>query len=90
MSTSYLISASYTWGQFTPVFFLVGLALLLLLADAFLPRLNKQAFPLIASIGCFLATCGMVAGPWRNLYGVVAAGAATLCLLLVFDYRAVV
>ncbi len=90
MSTSYLISASYTWGQFTPVFFLVGLALLLLLADAFLPRLNKQAFPLIAAIGCFLATCGMVAGPWRNLYGVVAAGAATLCLLLVFDYRAVV
>ena len=90
MSTSYLISASYTWGQFTPVFFLAGLAILLLLADAFLSRLSKQAFPLIAAIGCFLATCGMVTGPWKNPYGMLAAGSAALCLLLAFDYRTVV
>ena len=90
MSTSYLISASYTWGQFAPVFFLVGLALLLLLADAFLTRLSKQVFPLAAAVGCFLVTCGMMIGPWKNLYAMVAAGAATLCLLLISDYRTVV
>ncbi len=90
MSTPHLICASYTWGQFTPVFVLVGLALLLLLADAFLPRLSKKSFPVIAALGCFLVTCGMLTESWRNVYGALAAGGAVLCLLLVYDYRSVV
>lgn len=91
MSTStYLLSAAYTWGQFTPVFYLVGLALVLLLADAFLPRTSKQVFPLVGAIGTFVAACFMFKGTYANTFGMLACGATSLCLLMLWDYRAVV
>lgn len=89
MST-YLISASYTWGQFAPVFYLVGLAVLLLLADSFLPRLTKQAFPLIAAAGAFLAACFMLKGAYANPIGMIICAATALSLLMVREYRSVV
>lgn len=91
MSTStYLISASYTWGQFAPVFYLVGLAVLLLLADAFLPRVPKHVYPLIGAAGSFLATCFMISGKYANGFGMLACGATALSLLLAYDYRSVI
>lgn len=89
MST-YLISASYTWGQFAPVFCLVGLAIVLLLADAFLPRVPKQAYPLIGAAGSFLVGCFMVKGAYANAYGLLACGATALTLLMAYDYRKLV
>lgn len=91
MSTStYLISASYTWGQFAPVFYLVGLAVLLLLADAFLPRINKQVFPIIGAIGSAVAACFMLKGAYANPMGLLICGATALSLVLVREYRSVV
>ena len=89
MST-YLISASYTWGQFAPVFYLVGLAILLLLADSFLPRLTKQAFPLIGAAGAFLAACFMLKGAYANPIGLLICVATALSLVMVREYRSVV
>lgn len=91
MSTStYLISAAYTWGQFTPTFCLVGLAVLLLLADTFLPRVPKQLYPLVGAIGAFIAACFMLGGNHASAFGAMASGATALCLLMAWDYRAVV
>ena len=91
MSTStYLISAAYTWSQFAPVFYLVGLAVLLLLADAFLPRAPKQAFPIIGAIGTFLVGCFMLKGAYARPFGLLACGGTALCLLMLRDYRAIV
>lgn len=91
MSTStYLISATYTWGQFTPVFYLVGLAVLLLLADAFLPRLNKQVFPVVGALGAFLAACFMLKGAYANPVGFLVCMGTALCLVMLREYRSVV
>ena len=91
MSTStYLISAVYTWGQFAPVFCLVGLAVLLLLADSFLPRLPKQIYPIVGAIGSGVAACFMMGGAHANALGALVCGATALCLLMAWDYRAVV
>ena len=91
MSTStYLLSAAYTWGQFSPVFYLVGLAVVLLLVDAFLPRVSKQTLPLLGAIGTFVAACFMFKGTYTNAFGMLACGATSLCLLMLWDYRSVV
>lgn len=91
MSTStYIISSVYTWGQFAPSFCLVGLAVLLLLADAFLPRIPKQLFPLAGAAGAFITTCFMLGGEHMSAFNALACGATALCLLMAWDYRAMV
>lgn len=90
MSTDYLISSVYTWGQFTPVFYLVGLAVLLLLADTFLPRLPKQLYPIVGAIGAAITACFMMGGAHASAFGALACGATALCLLMAWDYRAMV
>lgn len=90
MNMSYLLSATYTWGQFVPVFCLVGLAVLLMLADAFLPRIPKQAFPLVGALGALLTACFMIKGEYANSFGLLACGATGICLLMLWDYRSVV
>ena len=91
MSTStYLISGVYSWGQFAPVFWLVGLAVALLLADTFLPRVPKQLYPIGGAIGAGIAACFMLGGAHASAFGALACGATALCLLLAWDYRAVV
>lgn len=89
MNTS-LISATYTWAQFAPVYSLVGLAVLILLADAFLPRISKQIYPLIAAVGTFIAACFMIKGEYASSFGLLACGATTVCLIMLWDYRATV
>lgn len=90
MSTSiYLFAGTYTWGQFAPVFYLVGLAVLLLLADSFLPRLNKQVFPIIGAIGAFVTGCFMFKGAYASPVGLVVCMATALALVMLREYRAV-
>lgn len=91
MSTStYIISSVYTWGQFTPVFCLVGLAVLILLVDTFLPRFPKQLHPIVGAIGAFITACFMLGGAHSNAFGFLACGATALSLLMAWDYRAMV
>ena len=91
MSTSiYTISASYSWGQFTPTFCLVGLAVFILLADAFLPRLSKQVYPIVAAIGAGIAACFMCGMGGLGILGAIACGATAVCELMAWDYRSVV
>lgn len=90
MSTINLISSSYTWEQFTPTFVLTGLALLVLIADAFLPRLSKQVYPVLgalisAGLACF--TSGSTA---TELFTSLACAATAVCLLMAYDYRSMV
>ncbi len=90
MSTPNLISAAYTWGQFTPSFVLVGLALLILLTDAFLPRLNKQLFPLVGSLVTATLACFTAGSSASALFTTLACAATAVCLLMAYDYRSVV
>ncbi len=90
MSTSHLICAPYTWGQFTPVIILVGLALVLLMADVLLPRISKKIYPLVGAAGVLLVACGMVNSDGSQLFGILACAATMVCLLMVYDYRSVV
>lgn len=85
-----MISSVYTWGQFTPVFCLVGLAVLILLVDTFLPRFPKQLHPIVGAIGAFIAACFMMGGAHSNAFAALACGATALSLLLAWDYRAMV
>ena len=84
------IVSTYTWCQFTPAFVLVGLAALLLLADALLPRICKRSYALIAAIGtlgtALYLHCSAAAS---NIFGTLACVATGLSLLLAFDYKKV-
>lgn len=90
MSTTHLISAPYSWGQFTPVFILVGLALVLLLADVIFPRISKKIYPLLGAVGVLLVSCGMTFAEGSHSYGILACLATVVCLLMAYDYRSVV
>ena len=90
MSITSSISDLYTWGQFTPAFILVGLAVLILLADAFLPRISKQVYPVAGAIGALLLSLTLAVGEHPYYYDALACGATALCLLLAYDYRSIV
>ncbi len=90
MSTPNLISSSYSWAQFSPCFALVGLALLILIADAFLPRLNKQFFPLLGTLFCIGLSCYTAGSSASALFSTLACVATAVCLLMTYDYRRVV
>ena len=56
------IVSTYTWCQFTPAFALVGLAALLILADALLPRLPKRIYAFVGAMGTFVAAYFLATG----------------------------
>lgn len=88
MSTStHLISAAYTWAQFSPAFWLVGLAILILLADTFLPRLPKQLYPIAGAIGAGIAACFLANAGLMGFMGAIACGATAVCQLMSWDCR---
>lgn len=81
------IVSTYTWCQFAPAFALVGLAALLILADALLPRLPKRIYACIGTVGTFVAAYYLYTGTPSNFLGCIAAIATGLSLLLAFDYK---
>ena len=81
--------SAYTWCQFAPAFFLVGLAALLILADAFLPRICKRSYALIGAIGALGTACHLHFAAGNNIFGSLACVATALSLLLAFDYKKV-
>ncbi len=87
-----IISASYSWSQFTPAFVLVGLACLILMADCFIPKFPKRGYALIAALGAILTGCGIArysSEPMAN-FAFLACIATGLCLLLSFDYTKII
>ena len=80
------IVSTYTWCQFAPAFALVGLAALLILADALLPKLPKRTFAFIGAMGCFVASYFLYTGSQPDFLGCIAAVATGLSILLAFDY----
>ena len=80
------IVSTYTWCQFTPAFALVGLAALLILADALLPKVPKRAYAFIGAMGCFIASYFLFSGNHADVFGFIATIATGLSLLLAFDY----
>ena len=80
------IVSTYTWCQFAPAFALVGLAALLILADALLPKVPKRAYAFIGAMGCFIASYFLFNGAHADIFGFIATIATGLTLLLAFDY----
>ena len=80
------IVSTYSWSQFTPAFALVGLAALLILADALLPKVPKRAYSFIAAIGTFVTAYFLFSGEHADIFGFIATMATGLSLLLAFDY----
>ena len=80
------IVSTYTWCQFAPAFALVGLAALLILADALLPKVPKRAYAFIGAMGCFIASYFLFNGVHADIFGFIATIATGLTLLLAFDY----
>lgn len=83
------IVSTYTWCQFAPAFALVGLAALLILADALLPKLPKRIYAFIAAMGTFVAAYFLSNGEHADSFGCIAAIATGLSILLAFDYTKV-
>ncbi len=84
-----LISASYTWGQFTPAFVLVGIACLILMADCFLPKFPKRGYALVAALGALVTSCFITRDGAMGSLAFLACLSTGLCLLLAFDYTKV-
>ena len=80
---------SYTWCQFAPEFALVAVAVLILMADSFLPKVPKRIYALVGAAATFVVTCIMARGEYANWFGFLACAATTLTLLLAYDYRKV-
>ncbi len=83
------ISATYTWGQFEPAFWLVGIACAILMADCFLPKFPKRAYALVAGIGAIVTGCFIMRDAGMGSFGFLACLATGLSLLLAFDYTKV-
>ncbi len=83
------IVSTYTWCQFAPAFALVGLAALLILADALLPKLPKRIYAFIGAMGTFVTAYFLATGEQTDIFGFIAALATGLSILLAFDYTKV-
>ncbi len=81
-----IISASYTWSQFAPAFVLAGVACLILLADAFLPKFPRKAYAIIGAITSLVTACFLFTD---EKFGFLACLATGLALLMAFDYTKV-
>ncbi len=84
-----LISASYTWSQFTPAFVLAGIACLILMADSFLPKFPKRSYALVAALGALITGCFIARDGGMGSFSFLACLATGLSLLLAFDYTKV-
>ncbi len=84
-----IISASYTWSQFTPAFVLVGIACLILMADCFAPKFPKRGYALVAAIAAIVTGVSQYNAPGLGWFSFLACIATGLCLLLAFDYTKV-
>ncbi len=82
-------SATYTWGQFTPAFILIGLAAILIMADTFVKSLPKRAYSLAAGFGALLVACYVYSGEHANAFGMLACIGTALSIFLAFDYTKV-
>lgn len=80
---------TYTWSQFIPAFSLVGVASVLLLADAFLPKLPKRLFGAVAAAATFVTGCFLMGGEHANAFGLLACLATCFSILLALDYTQV-
>ncbi len=83
------ISAIYSWGQFAPAFGLVTLAVIILMADCFIPKIPKRAYSIIAAAGAIIAAIFMTSDEYHNSFGLIACLSTALVLLLAFDYHKV-
>lgn len=80
---------SYSWASFIPAFSLVALACAILLADAFLPKLPKRLFGVIAAVGAAVAGCFCYSNTQCFSYDSLACLATVLSILLAIDYTKV-
>lgn len=80
---------------YTPEFILVGLAVILLMADAFLKRMPKYAYGIAGAFGLIVTAAYYLPDyDWQTnrigLYPILAHIAAALTLLLSIDFRSVI
>lgn len=79
------VCGSYTWCEFAPEFFLIGLAIVLLMIDCFWSRFPKRALGLVGALGAL----GTAFALQSHMFGLLAAVATGLTLLLAYDYSPV-
>lgn len=95
------ITSMYSWWEFAPSIALVALAIILLMADTFLPKFPKRAYAVAGAVGCFCAAyaCWVQASgqygvsalhtwlPVLPLIACLGCIATGICLLLNIDYH---
>ena len=86
-----IVSAIYTWGQFAPEFALVGLAVIILLADTFVPQIPKRAYAIVGAAGALIAGYFLYVPEfgYGSIFGTIACVSTALVLLLAYDYQKV-
>lgn len=88
-------SSMYSWWEFAPAIGLAALAILLLMADTFLPKFPKRAYAAVGAIGSFCAAYACWSQyaccptGWLGAFACVACVATGVCLLLNIDYHAI-
>ncbi len=63
--------------------------MLLLMADAFLPKFPRRGYALIAGVGALIAACFQYGGEFANPFGLIACAATGVSILIGFDYTKV-
>lgn len=79
------VCGSYSWSEFAPEFFLIGLAIALLMIDCFWKRFPKHSLGLIGALGAL----GTAFALQDHMFALLAAVATGLTLLLAHDYSRV-
>lgn len=88
-------SSMYSWWEFAPAIGLAALAILLLMADTFLPKFPKRAYAAVGAIGSFCAAYACWSQyaccptGWLGAFACFACVATGVCLLLNIDYHAI-
>lgn len=89
--TPEFIHVVHSMQSYTPEFILVGVALVLLLADAFLKNVPKCAFGLIGALASLAVIPYYTAeNLYGNIYAILALISTALTLLLAVDFKAVI
>ena len=84
-----ILSTTYTWGQFIPAFSLVGLAAVILLGDAFLTKLPKRFYGVLAAAGTLFTCYFLAQGEHADSFGLLGCIATLFTILLAMDYTKV-
>lgn len=79
------VCGSYSWSEFAPEFFLIGLAIALLMIDCFWKSFPKRSLGLIGALGAL----GTAFALQDHMFALLAAVATGLTLLLAHDYSRV-